>query len=198
MSTDATTYDSMSKEELISRLADLEVKCKQLEDDLNKPVACNRCGREDKTASLEVREDIIQKYFRSMLGQVPFTHTITAFDGQLSATFMMHRGDALLAKYKKEIEDGESDVKYTLLSTLINVKVVDKTTDIERVLYNKSPEELSSVIANGEEEYNKLLSSLDIVQLSFVRNACDAFVILVSHIIGKIQSKDFFKGAGLL
>lgn len=183
---------------LIKERDELKTQLEELKKKSEEPSVCNRCGRDDKLAPLKVRDDVKQKYFKSMLGQIPFTHTLTALDGQLSATFMMQRGDVLIAKYKEGATVGEDSIKSMLVSTLVTVKVVDKATEIEKVLYAKKQEELLSGISDVPAAYEEILKSLDIVQLAFVRMACDTFTLLVSQLIEAVSSEDFFEGAGLL
>ena len=187
-----------SCQELLEELDGLRKKCSELEDKLEEVHICNRCGRDSTTSPVKVREDIMKKYFRSALGQMPFTHTITAMDGQLSATFTIQRGDTLVARAKigeLSMEEGE---KSLIVSTLLNVKVVDKMTDMERVLYSKTQDELAASLTNVNDCYEKLVRELDVIQLSFVRTAVKAFVVLVSSIVDNISSSDFYEGAGLL
>ena len=181
--------------ELLAEIDRLKLKCAELEEKAKEEVTCLRCGRDSATKPLKIREDIIQKYFRSMLGQVPFTHTVSTLGGRLTATLTMNRGDVLLAHYNAA--DGISQ-NVMLVSTLSSVKVVDPDTDIVKVVYEATNEDLVNAVKNNDAMYDNLLKKLDVVQLAFVRNACDAFVILVNQMIDTINSEDFYEGAGLL
>lgn len=183
------------RDSLLAEVEELRIKCNELENKLNTPTVCVRCGRENVAAPLKIREDILQKYFRSMLGQVPFTHTFSTLGGKLTATMTMNRGDILSAHYNAK--DGISP-NTMLVSTLSSVRVIDPETDLVKTLYEASEEALADAVKNTDAVYNDLLKKLDVVQLAFVRNACDAFVTLVNHMIDSVNSEDFYEGAGLL
>lgn len=197
MTTDMSN-DNRTREQLLQDIDALQRRCNELQEQLANAGVCNRCGRENKTAAISVNDEIMKRYFRSMLGQVPFTHTITAMDGMLSATFMLQRGDVLVAKYNEKASADGKDIESMIASTLVNVKVIDKTAELEKVIYSRTPEELSATAGDWKKGYSALLESIDLIQLAFVKAACSAFVVLVSTIIDSIQSADFFEGAGLL
>jgi hypothetical protein len=183
------------RDSLILEVEKLRVKCQELEEKLNAPTPCVRCGRENTKSPLKVKEDVLQRYFRSMLGQVPFTHTFYTLGGKLSATLTMNRGDVLSAHYNSK--DGVNS-NVMLVTTLSSVRVIDPETDLTKAIYEASTDDLVKAVDNAEERYNILLKSLDVVQLAFVRAACDAFVILVNQLIETVSSEDFYEGAGLL
>lgn len=192
------TNDNRTREQLLQDIDALQKRCDELQEQLANVDACNRCGRASRTAPLKVNDDVMRRYFRSMLGQIPFTHTITALDGMLSATFMLQRGDVLVAKYNEKADAEGKDIESMIASTLVSVKVIDKTAEIEKVVYSRTPEELAATAGDWKKGYSELLNAVDLIQLAFVKTACSAFVVLVSTIIDSIQSEDFFEGAGLL
>lgn len=180
------------------KIAELEAKIEEL---AKAPHVCKRCGRNNMEADLKVKEEILQEYFRSLLGQRPFTHTLKAMNGMLNIEFTLQRGDTLLASLSSgPTQEIGSDSMATMLmmSTLSAVTFVDKERGISKVIYSADLDKLTSAVDNYKEYYDALIKSIDAVQLSVLRQASMIFNMLVMQLMTAVVNKDFYEGAGLV
>lgn len=181
-----------------AKIAELEAKVKELEEAHH---VCKRCGRDNMEADLKVKEEIVQEYFRSLLGQRPFSHTLKAMNGMLNIEFTLQHGDSLLASLSSErTKDlGETGTAIMfMMSTLSAVTFTDKEKGVSKVIYSADEETLTKAVENYGKYYDKLVKNIDAVQLSVIRQASILFNVLVMQLMTAVVNKDFYEGAGLI
>ena len=180
-----------------ARIAKLEAKVKELEEAHH---VCKRCGRDNMEADLKVKEDIVQEYFRSLLGQRPFSRTLKAMNGMLNIEFTLQHGDSLLASISSErtqdVGDNGSAIMF-MMSTLSAVTFIDKEKGISKVIYSADEDALTNAVKDYGNYYNKLVKSVDAIQLSVIKQASILFNLLVFQLMSAVIDKDFYEGAGL-
>ena len=186
------------KNMLQQELEESRKRIAELEDALAKRAVCNRCGRENKESAVKVKQEVLQAYFRSLLGQTPFSHCFEAFGGRLKVTCTAPQRDSLVARYKNKKAIDNKDLSYLIASTVSKISVVDPVSGYERYIYSATEEQLASAVVDPETRYTDILSVLDAVKLSVVKNACRAFTVLLLTLVEESESEDFYEGAGLL
>ena len=159
---------------------------------------CKRCGRDNMEEDLTVKEEVLQEYFRSLLGQRPFSYTLKALNGMLNIEFTLQHGDSLLASLGDNKDmDASAAATMFMMSTLSAVSLVDKERGLSKVIYAADEDVLTKAVANYNEYYSKLVKSIDAVQLSVIRQASALFNLLVIQLMNAVVNKDFYEGAGL-
>lgn len=159
---------------------------------------CKRCGRSDMTAKLQVKEDVLKSYFRAMLGQQPFKQVLKAFDGKFIIEFTLQRGDVLSAEVKStKAEDSTATANRIMMSTLSSVSIVDPERGINKDLYKANAEELLEAVTNYSAYYDRLVKSVDALQLGVIRQASALFNLLIMQLMNEVTSEGFYEGAGL-
>ena len=192
---EGTGTDILLKEKE-AKIAELEAKIKELTENAT---VCKRCGRSNMDKPLKVREEIVKEYFRSLLGQRPFSYTLKALDGYLNIEFTLQHGESLLASIKDTsgIADDANVLTMTLMSTLTAVTLIDKEKGVSKVVYSAEPKDLTRAVTDYKEYYEKLVKSIDAIQLSVIRQASALFNVLVVQLMNAVANEDFYKGAGL-
>jgi hypothetical protein len=182
----------------------LKKRIKELEDELRNKQECKRCGRPMGSDPLQVSDEVMEEYFRCLLGQKPFEKTFKLFGGQLLITFRELPGRAIIEndkaseRYTTDAEFAESLDMYLLTSTLKNVSVFDNKTLETTVLYEASEEDLIENAKNPREAYSRLLEKVGQLKIALIRRVSTAFSYLVTALIEKGQDENFYEGAGLL
>lgn len=171
----------------------------ELKERLNKPVPCKRCGRDAATAPLKIDEEIKKAYFRSILGQRPFSHTYRLYNNQLLITFETMKGDTLI-NYGLGMKNNDASLlplaNLILIGSLARVAVVDDTLQ-EKVLYEATAEQRAEALKHVDEALNGLARTLDQMLILTLRNTCTLFNALCAGLIELGQDENFYKGAGL-
>ena len=186
------------------KIKELEDKVKDLEDQLAVREVCKRCGRELGTAPLSIKDDVMEDYFRHLLGQEPFEKTFKLFNGQLRLTFKELSGKSIVENSKKAAEHesysefADSLEMYLVVSMLKSVETFDPNTMVTTTIYSKTDEELLENTKNPKEAYEKLLETVGQVKIAIIRKACTVFEYLLTALIEKGQDTNFYEDAGLL
>ena len=171
----------------------------QLRAKLHQPIPCKRCGRDAATAPLKIDEEIKKEYFRSILGQRPFSHTYRLYDNQLLITYETMKGDTLV-NYGLSMKQTDADLlplaNLILIGSLVRVAVIDESMQ-EKVLYEASAEDRATAVKDVSASMNRLAACMDQMLIMTLRNTCTMFNALCAGLVEVGQDENFYKGAGL-
>lgn len=171
----------------------------QLRAKLDQPIPCKRCGRDAATAPLKIDEEIKKEYFRSILGQRPFSHTYRLYDNQLLITYETMKGDTLV-NYGLSMKQTDADLlplaNLILIGSLVRVAVIDEAMQ-EKVLYEASAEDRAAAVKDVSASMNRLAACMDQMLIMTLRNTCTMFNALCAGLVEVGQDENFYKGAGL-
>lgn len=171
----------------------------QLRAKLDQPIPCKRCGRDAATAPLKIDEEIKKEYFRSILGQRPFSHTYRLYDNQLLITYETMKGDTLV-NYGLSMKQTDADLlplaNLILIGSLVRVAVIDESMQ-EKVLYEASAEDRAAAVKDVSASMNRLAACMDQMLIMTLRNTCTMFNALCAGLVEVGQDENFYKGAGL-
>lgn len=182
----------------------LRSRVRELEEELKNKQECRRCGRPLGSEPVQISDEVMEEYFRCLLGQKPFEKTFKLFNGQLLMTFRELPGNAIIEndkaaeKYTTDAEFAESLDMYLLTSTLKNVSVFDNKTLETIVLYEASEEDLIENAKNPKAAYNRLLEKVGQLKVALLRRVSTTFSFLLTALMEKGQDENFYEGAGLL
>lgn len=158
---------------------------------------CPRCGKDLSQPQMDVSEEALKDYVRHMLGGRRFKKEFLMFEGVLRITFEEPTAGE---DWKKQTIGGSRELasdRYMLL-TLASVEVIDNEAGVVKTLYSKSPNERLELIRDVPASMEALVETLSTIQLAVVSRCATTFAALLSLIIAKVTSEDFYKGAGLL
>lgn len=196
----------MTVKELTNELNELRAEyqkkseeVEQLRAKLDQPIPCKRCGRDAATAPLKIDEEIKKEYFRSILGQRPFSHTYRLYDNQLLITYETMKGDTLV-NYGLSMKQTDADLlplaNLILIGSLVRVAVIDEAMQ-EKVLYEASAEDRAAAVKDVSASMNRLAACMDQMLIMTLRNTCTMFNALCAGLVEVGQDENFYKGAGL-
>lgn len=194
----------------ITRLEDantvLEERIKLLQEQLDRPVICNRCGNNAANHPPTVDPLVVEEYFRSVLGQRPFTYTYKLMNNTLLLEFTSQFGTdtrELDRVVIDAIENGKavSDIKaeeLMLVTALSGIQVYDKENTKMITLYEADAETRKKYAADPEAGLNAIVGKLDRMTYQLVRRTFQKFVTLCSLLVQASEDENFFAGVGLL
>lgn len=195
------TVKELTKElnELRAEYQKKSEEVEQLRAKLDQPIPCKRCGRDAATAPLKIDEEIKKEYFRSILGQRPFSHTYRLYDNQLLITYETMKGDTLV-NYGLSMKQTDADLlplaNLILIGSLVRVAVIDESMQ-EKVLYEASAEDRAAAVKDVNASMNRLATCMDQMLIMTLRNTCTMFNALCAGLVEVGQDENFYKGAGL-
>lgn len=195
------TVKELTKElnELRAEYQKKSEEVEQLRAKLDQPIPCKRCGRDAATAPLKIDEEIKKEYFRSILGQRPFSHTYRLYDNQLLITYETMKGDTLV-NYGLSMKQTDADLlplaNLILIGSLVRVAVIDESMQ-EKVLYEASAEDRAAAVKDVSASMNRLAACMDQMLIMTLRNTCTMFNALCAGLVEVGQDENFYKGAGL-
>lgn len=195
------TVKELTKElnELRAEYQKKSEEVEQLRAKLDQPIPCKRCGRDAATAPLKIDEEIKKDYFRSILGQRPFSHTYRLYDNQLLITYETMKGDTLV-NYGLSMKQTDADLlplaNLILIGSLVRVAVIDEAMQ-EKVLYEASAEDRAAAVKDVNASMNRLATCMDQMLIMTLRNTCTMFNALCAGLVEVGQDENFYKGAGL-
>ena len=195
------TVKELTKElnELRAEYQKKSEEVEQLRAKLDQPIPCKRCGRDAATAPLKIDEEIKKEYFRSILGQRPFSHTYRLYDNQLLITYETMKGDTLV-NYGLSMKQADADLlplaNLILIGSLVRVAVIDEAMQ-EKVLYEASAEDRAAAVKDVSASMNRLAACMDQMLIMTLRNTCTMFNALCAGLVEVGQDENFYKGAGL-
>ena len=195
------TVKELTKElnELRAEYQKKSEEVEQLRAKLDQPIPCKRCGRDAATAPLKIDEEIKKDYFRSILGQRPFSHTYRLYDNQLLITYETMKGDTLV-NYGLSMKQTDADLlplaNLILIGSLVRVAVIDEAMQ-EKVLYEASAEDRAAAVKDVSASMNRLAACMDQMLVMTLRNTCTMFNALCAGLVEVGQDENFYKGAGL-
>lgn len=195
------TVKELTKElnELRAEYQKKSEEVEQLRAKLDQPIPCKRCGRDAATAPLKIDEEIKKEYFRSILGQRPFSHTYRLYDNQLLITYETMKGDTLV-NYGLSMKQTDADLlplaNLILIGSLVRVAVIDEAMQ-EKVLYEASAEDRAAAVKDVNASMNRLATCMDQMLIMTLRNTCTMFNALCAGLVEVGQDENFYKGAGL-
>lgn len=195
------TVKELTKElnELRAEYQKKSEEVEQLRAKLDQPIPCKRCGRDAATAPLKIDEEIKKEYFRSILGQRPFSHTYRLYDNQLLITYETMKGDTLV-NYGLSMKQTDADLlplaNLILIGSLVRVAVIDESMQ-EKVLYEASAEDRAAAVKDVNASMNRLATCIDQMLIMTLRNTCTMFNALCAGLVEVGQDENFYKGAGL-
>ena len=195
------TVKELTKElnELRAEYQKKSEEVEQLRAKLDQPIPCKRCGRDAATAPLKIDEEIKKDYFRSSLGQRPFSHTYRLYDNQLLITYETMKGDTLV-NYGLSMKQTDADLlplaNLILIGSLVRVAVIDEAMQ-EKVLYEASAEDRAAAVKDVSASMNRLAACMDQMLIMTLRNTCTMFNALCAGLVEVGQDENFYKGAGL-
>lgn len=195
------TVKELTKElnELRAEYQKKSEEVEQLRAKLDQPIPCKRCGRDAATAPLKIDEEIKKEYFRSILGQRPFSHTYRLYDNQLLITYETMKGDTLV-NYGLSMKQTDADLlplaNLILIGSLVRVAVIDEAMQ-EKVLYEASAEDRAAAVKDVSASMNSLAACMDQMLIMTLRNTCTMFNALCAGLVEVGQDENFYKGAGL-
>jgi hypothetical protein len=195
------TVKELTKElnELRAEYQKKSEEVEQLRAKLDQPIPCKRCGRDAATAPLKIDEEIKKEYFRSILGQRPFSHTYRLYDNQLLITYETMKGDTLV-NYGLSMKQTDADLlplaNLILIGSLVRVAVIDESMQ-EKVLYEASAEDRAAAVTDVNASMNRLATCMDQMLIMTLRNTCTMFNALCAGLVEVGQDENFYKGAGL-
>lgn len=195
------TVKELTKElnELRAEYQKKSEEAEQLRAKLDQPIPCKRCGRDAATAPLKIDGEIKKEYFRSILGQRPFSHTYRLYDNQLLITYETMKGDTLV-NYGLSMKQTDADLlplaNLILIGSLVRVAVIDESMQ-EKVLYEASAEDRASAVKDISASMNRLATCMDQMLIMTLRNTCTMFNALCAGLVEVGQDENFYKGAGL-
>ena len=195
------TVKELTKElnELRAEYQKKSEEVEQLRAKLDQPIPCKRCGRDAATAPLKIDEEIKKEYFRSILGQRPFSHTYRLYDNQLLITYETMKGDTLV-NYGLSMKQTDADLlplaNLILIGSLVRVAVIDEVMQ-EKVLYEASAEDRAAAVKDVSASMNRLAACKDQMLIMTLRNTCTMFNALCAGLVEVGQDENFYKGAGL-
>lgn len=195
------TVKELTKElnELRAEYQKKSEEVEQLRAKLDQPIPCKRCGRDAATAPLKIDEEIKKDYFRSILGQRPFSHTYRLYDNQLLITYETMKGDTLV-NYGLSMKQTDADLlplaNLILIGSLVRVAVIDEAMQ-EKVLYEASAEDRAAAVKDVSASMNRLAACMDQMLIMTLRNTCTMFNALCAGLVEVGQDENFYKGAGL-
>jgi len=195
------TVKELTKElnELRAEYQKKSEEVEQLRAKLDQPIPCKRCGRDAATAPLKIDEEIKKEYFRSILGQRPFSHTYRLYDNQLLITYETMKGDTLV-NYGLSMKQTDADLlplaNLILIGSLVRVAVIDEAMQ-EKVLYEASTEDRAAAVKDVSASMNRLAACMDQMLIMTLRNTCTMFNALCAGLVEVGQDENFYKGAGL-
>nr|DAQ19011.1 MAG TPA: hypothetical protein [Herelleviridae sp.] len=195
------TVKELTKElnELRAEYQKKSEEVEQLRAKLDQPIPCKRCGRDAATAPLKIDEEIKKEYFRSILGQRPFSHTYRLYDNQLLITYETMKGDTLV-NYGLSMKQTDADLlplaNLILIGSLVRVAVIDEAMQ-EKVLYEASAEDRAAAVKDVSASMNRLAACMDQMLIMTLRNTCTMFNALCAGLVEVGQDENFYKGAGL-
>lgn len=195
------TVKELTKElnELRAEYQKKSEEVEQLRAKLDQPIPCKRCGRDAATAPLKIDEEIKKEYFRSILGQRPFSHTYRLYDNQLLITYETMKG-ATLVNYGLSMKQTDADLlplaNLILIGSLVRVAVIDESMQ-EKVLYEASAEDRAAAVKDVNASMNRLATCMDQMLIMTLRNTCTMFNALCAGLVEVGQDENFYKGAGL-
>lgn len=186
------------------RIAELESMLAQRSE----PTNCGRCGRPANAGPVTLSEKVKREYFRSLLGQRPFSHTFSAYGGLYRVTFTTLSGEALAIQRANNRAARRDDVALdsylaelnttNLVGTLTKIETFDADSRITNTVYEASAEDRLKYVSDPVTAYDALLNKLDQLQITIVRKASDAFIMLCTLLAELGDDQDFYEGAGLL
>lgn len=195
------TTESPDKDNKIKELND---KIAELENRLSTREICKRCGRELGTEPLTVSDEVMEEYFKNLLGQTPFEKTFKLFGGKLLLTFRELSGSAIIENNKR-IEETKSPEEfadvvemYLITGMLVRVETYDPKTMTTTSVYSMTDEQLLENTKNPKKAYDNLLQLMGQLQMAVIRRACTTFEYLLTALIEKGQDPNFYEDAGLL
>lgn len=194
------TVKELTKElnELRAEYQKKSEEVEQLRAKLDQPIPCKRCGRDAATAPLKIDEEIKKEYFRSILGQRPFSHTYRLYDNQLLITYETMKGDTLV-NYGLSMKQTDADLlplaNLILIGSLVRVAVIDEAMQ-EKVLYEASAEDRAAAVKDVSASMNRLAACMDQMLIMTLRNTCTMFNALCAGLV-EVGKTKFYKGAGL-
>ena len=195
------TVKELTKElnELRAEYQKKSEEVEQLRAKLDQPIPCKWCGRDAATAPLKIDEEIKKEYFRSILGQRPFSHTYRLYDNQLLITYETMKGDTLV-NYGLSMKQTDADLlplaNLILIGSLVRVAVIDEAMQ-EKVLYEASAEDRAAAVKDVSASMNRLAACMDQMLIMTLRNTCTMFNALCAGLVEVGQDENFYKGAGL-
>ena len=195
------TVKELTKElnELRAEYQKKSEEVEQLRAKLDQLIPCKRCGRDAATAPLKIDEEIKKEYFRSILGQRPFSHTYRLYDNQLLITYETMKGDTLV-NYGLSMKQTDADLlplaNLILIGSLVRVAVIDESMQ-EKVLYEASAEDRAAAVKDVSASMNRLAACMDQMLIMTLRNTCTMFNALCAGLVEVGQDENFYKGAGL-
>ena len=160
---------------------------------------CPRCGRDMSAGDVSVSEEVMQEYTRCMLGQIPFTKTVTLMHGAATLTFeamSAEQSEVLKMLIRDMTIDQIIDAK--LLATLKQVSIVDPTIHVITDLYTADAAERLEYCKKFPEKITDVIKDIDAPMLGVIRRAAIAFDVLCNNIKEQLCSSDFYEGIGLL
>ena len=195
-SVDITGYEN--------KIAELTNKVKDLEEQLAARELCKRCGRELGTEPIKVSDDVLEEYFKCMLGQKPFEKTFRLFGGKLLITFRELSGASIVESNKRaesaKSADEFADVleMYLITGMLTKVELYDERTMTTSTVYEMTDEQLIANTKNPKQAYDKLVETVGQMHIAVIRKACTVFEYLITALIERSQDENFYADAGLL
>lgn len=162
-------------------------------------ILCPRCHKNISQPELTVAEEVLQEYTRCLLGQRPFTKTMTLFDGSIQVTFESMSAEQA-EQFKVVMADADIDrsLDAKLLATLKIVKVIDKDLQTSTDTYVADYNTRLGYCKNMPATITDVLKGVDAPMLGVLRKCAMAFEVLCVTIRESVFSGDFYEGIGLL
>lgn len=183
MSNDAVIEENKVKEEHVEEHA----------------VLCPRCNKNIAQADLTVTDDVLKEYTRCLLGQRPFTKTMTLFKGAMQVTFeSMSAEQAEIFRTVMAEADLDRALDAKLLATMKNIKVIDATTQTSADTYTADYNTRLGYCKSMPAEVTDVLKGIDAPMLGVLRKCALTFELLCLTIRESVFSEDFYEGIGLL
>jgi hypothetical protein len=160
---------------------------------------CPRCNKNLSQPELTVSEDVRKEYTRCLLGQRPFTKTLTLLDGALQVTFeSMSAEQAELFRTVMADAEIERAIDAKLLATLKTIKVIDKEVQTSVDTYMADYNTRLGFCKSMPPAITEVLKNIDAPMLGILRKCTVTFDLLCMTIREDVFAGDFYEGIGLL
>lgn len=161
-------------------------------------VYCVRCGRQVADAPLTVSEEVMQEYTRSLLGQRPFTKTLTLFNGALRLTFEILSAEQRgLIDSQKMSMNFDTTLDLTLLATLALVETFDFDLHVSTPVYSANYAERLAYCKNVPKSVHEVFGNIDTTRLNIYKRCAMSFDVLCRALTEQVFNTDFYDGIGL-
>ncbi len=162
-------------------------------------IICPRCNKNISQAALTVSEDVLKEYTRCLLGQRPFTKTMSMFGGTMQLTFeSMSAEQAEVFKTVMVEADVEKALDAKLLATLKNIKVIDTDNQTSVDTYTADYNTRLGYCKSMPAEVATVIKNVDAPLLGVLRKCALTFELLCVTIRESVFNGDFYEGIGLL